>query len=100
MGKWVEYGHDKAQKKKNGKSKLEVKIKVKKRRLKKQYGPKTVKRLASEAVGENWASPETKKKKLSGQMEVTILSSPRAKQKLKMETNEHEDNEIGELDLW
>lgn len=47
------------------------------------------KKLAIEATEAICASLEAKKKKkLSGQIEVVILSSPKAKQKLKMETKE------------
>lgn len=62
-------------------------------------GPRQLKGWRAKLLEKIGQSLKAKKKKLSSQMEVMIFSSPRAKQKLKMETNEHEDNEIGELEM-
>lgn len=81
----------------SGKRKLDKMTRVEKKGAELQKGPNIAKRPTSEVMGMKWESPETKRKKINGPMEIMLFASLKAKHKLDMERREKQTDGTWEM---
>lgn len=70
---------------------------MEKKRAELQKGPNITKGPASEVMGIKWESPEMKRKKMNGPIEIMLFASLKAKHKLDMERREKQIDGPGEM---